>query len=216
MRIFGSDRISGLMQRLGMEEASPSSTHGHARHRAGAEAEVEAQNFSIRKHLLEYDDVMNKQREAFSSCASRSSRARGQREYLLEVATDLVEELLKVHAPRTRREHVGARFAVHRLPRSVWLDLTDRKAELRACPASQLKEALEDLVRKKYERKEAELEARSTRGGLHAQVGQDLMLYWPTRPGAGHLYMLDSPQRKGSGFAVTPRRSARSSTRRRA
>ncbi len=63
MRIFGSDRISGLMQRLGMEEGVPIE-HGMVTSAIErAQKQVEAQNFSVRKHLLEYDDVMNKQRE---------------------------------------------------------------------------------------------------------------------------------------------------------
>ncbi|MBI2223007.1 MAG: preprotein translocase subunit SecA [Acidobacteria bacterium] len=64
MRIFGSDRIAGLMQRLGMEEGVPIEHGMVTRAIERAQKQVEAQNFSIRKHLLEYDDVMNKQREA--------------------------------------------------------------------------------------------------------------------------------------------------------
>src|SRR5690606_652914 len=63
MRIFGSDRISGLMQRLGMEEGVPIEHGMVTRAIERAQRQVEAQNFSVRKHLLEYDDVMNKQRE---------------------------------------------------------------------------------------------------------------------------------------------------------
>ena len=64
MRIFGSDRISGLMQRLGMEEGVPIEHKMVTNAIARAQKQVEAQNFSVRKHLLEYDDVMNKQRES--------------------------------------------------------------------------------------------------------------------------------------------------------
>jgi preprotein translocase subunit SecA len=64
MRIFGSDRISGLMQRLGMEENVPIEHGMVSRAIERAQRQVESQNFSVRKHLLEYDDVMNKQRES--------------------------------------------------------------------------------------------------------------------------------------------------------
>jgi preprotein translocase subunit SecA len=64
MRIFGSDRISGLMGRLGMEENVPIEHGMVTRAIERAQRQVEAQNFSVRKHLLEYDDVMNKQRES--------------------------------------------------------------------------------------------------------------------------------------------------------
>src|SRR4051812_4557860 len=64
MRIFGSDRISGLMQRLGMEEGVPIEHGMVTKAIERAQKQVEAQNFAVRKHLLEYDDVMNKQRES--------------------------------------------------------------------------------------------------------------------------------------------------------
>ena len=67
MRIFGSDRISGLMQRLGMEEGVPIEHKMVTNAIERAQKQVEAQNFSVRKHLLEYDDVMNKQRESVYS-----------------------------------------------------------------------------------------------------------------------------------------------------
>src|SRR6185369_14292848 len=61
--IFGAERIQGLMTRLGMEEGEPIEHRMLTRAIANAQAKVEAHNFDIRKHLLEYDDVMNKQRE---------------------------------------------------------------------------------------------------------------------------------------------------------
>src|SRR5690606_29323763 len=64
MRIFGSSNIAGLMQRLGMEEGVPIESRMVTKAIARAQKQVEAQNFGTRKHLLEYDDVMNKQRES--------------------------------------------------------------------------------------------------------------------------------------------------------
>jgi len=63
LRIFGSGRISGIMDKLGMEEDEPIEHHLISRAIEGAQRKVEGHNFEIRKHLLEYDDVMNKQRE---------------------------------------------------------------------------------------------------------------------------------------------------------
>ncbi|MCI0481627.1 MAG: preprotein translocase subunit SecA, partial [Candidatus Dadabacteria bacterium] len=62
MRIFGSDRLSGIMGRLGMEEDVPIENKIVSRAIENAQKKVEAHNFDIRKHLIEYDDVMNKQR----------------------------------------------------------------------------------------------------------------------------------------------------------
>ena len=63
LRIFGSERISGLMQRLGMEDGVPIEHRMVTRAIETAQKKVEAHNFDIRKQLLEYDDVMNRQRE---------------------------------------------------------------------------------------------------------------------------------------------------------
>ncbi len=63
LRIFGSDRISGFMEKLGMEEDEPIEHKMISRAIENAQRKVEGHNFDIRKHLLEYDDVMNKQRE---------------------------------------------------------------------------------------------------------------------------------------------------------
>ncbi len=63
LRIFGSERISSIMDRLGMEEGEPIEHNLISRGIENAQKKVEAHNFDIRKHLLEYDDVMNKQRE---------------------------------------------------------------------------------------------------------------------------------------------------------
>src|SRR4029079_18555905 len=63
MRIFGSDRIAGLMQRLGMEDGVPIEHGMVTKAIERAQKQVEGPHFSTRKHLLEYDDVMNKQRE---------------------------------------------------------------------------------------------------------------------------------------------------------
>lgn len=63
LRIFGSDRISGIMNKLGMEEGEPIEHSMISKAIENAQKKVEGHNFDIRKHLLEYDDVMNKQRE---------------------------------------------------------------------------------------------------------------------------------------------------------
>ncbi len=67
LRIFGSDRLSSIMDKLGMEEDEPIEHSMVTRAIENAQRKVEGHNFDIRKHLLEYDDVMNKQREVVYS-----------------------------------------------------------------------------------------------------------------------------------------------------
>jgi preprotein translocase subunit SecA len=109
MRIFGSDRISGLMERLGMEEGVPIEHKMVTRAIQRAQKQVEAQHFAVRKHLLEYDDVMNKQRE--SVYALRRELLDGKisldddgddaivdcREYLMVLAEGLVDEQVQTY-----------------------------------------------------------------------------------------------------------------------
>ncbi len=94
MRIFGSDRMSGLMQRLGMEEGVPVEAGMVTRAIERAQKQVEAQNFSYRKHLLEYDDVMNKQRVAIYGLRRRILEGQDQREYVLDLARVAAESVV--------------------------------------------------------------------------------------------------------------------------
>ena len=102
MRIFGSEKISGLMQRLGMEEGVPIEHKMVTKAIERAQKQVESQHFSVRKHLLEYDDVMNKQRESVYSL--RRELLEGEIHLTKEEVVDsrgyimaLAEELLDSH-----------------------------------------------------------------------------------------------------------------------
>ncbi len=97
MRIFGSDRIKGLMGRLGMEEGEPIEHGMVSRAIERAQKQVEARNFEIRKNLLEYDDVMNKQREAVYRLRRDILDGKEGRDYVLGVARDVVDWILDTH-----------------------------------------------------------------------------------------------------------------------
>jgi preprotein translocase subunit SecA len=101
MRIFGSDRIAGLMQKLGMEEGVPIEHGMVSKAIQRAQRQVEAQNFAVRKHLLEYDDVMNKQRESVYTLRREVLEGRvhltadefvDARTYLFALAEDLLDD----------------------------------------------------------------------------------------------------------------------------
>lgn len=91
MRIFAADRISGLMQRIGMEEDEPIEHRLISKAIENAQARVEAQNFTMRKQLIEYDDVMNQQREVIY----RQRREALQGEDLAPVIQDMMDDLLE-------------------------------------------------------------------------------------------------------------------------
>jgi len=98
MRIFGSERISGLMARIGMGEGVPIEHGMITKAIERAQKQVEGQNFTVRKHLLEYDDVMNKQRETIYGQRRKILQGEDQREYFLGLVDSLVDWMLDTHA----------------------------------------------------------------------------------------------------------------------
>ena len=92
MRIFGSDRLSGIMQKLGMEEGVPIEHKLISKAIENAQKKVEGHNFDIRKHLLEYDDVMNKQREVIYEQRREVLEGKNLKERIFEMIEDLFED----------------------------------------------------------------------------------------------------------------------------
>ncbi len=94
MRLFGSDRIAGIMERLGVEEGEVITHSMVTKAIDRAQKRVEAQNFSIRKHLLEYDNVMNSQREIVYELRTAALRSMNVRERLYELMDSVIDSLL--------------------------------------------------------------------------------------------------------------------------
>src|SRR2546427_1813030 len=98
MRIFAGDKVKALMQRLGMENGVAIESKMVSKRIEAAQKSVEGRNFETRKHLLEYDDVMNKQRETIYGLRRQLMEEPDQREYLVGetgVARDLLADLTK-------------------------------------------------------------------------------------------------------------------------
>jgi len=95
MRIFGSDRISGLMLKLGMEEGVPIEHRMVTNSIERAQRQVEAQNFAVRKHLLEYDDVMNKQRTAVYDMRRMVLEGKDTRNHVLNLSREVLDWYLE-------------------------------------------------------------------------------------------------------------------------
>lgn len=91
MRLFGSDRISGIMAKMGIEEGQELEHPWLNRSIGTAQQRVEQHNYSIRKRTLEYDDVMNKQREIIYSFRGDIVRSANVREHLLDTVADMIE-----------------------------------------------------------------------------------------------------------------------------
>jgi preprotein translocase subunit SecA len=99
MRIFGSERISSIMGRLGMTEEESIEHPMISKSIARAQKSVEAHNFDIRKHLLQYDDVMNRQREVVYGRRQAILEGEDLKNDILDMLYDLVETNFNTHAP---------------------------------------------------------------------------------------------------------------------
>jgi len=197
MRIFGSDRIAGLMQRLGMEEGVPIEHKMVTNAIARAQKQVEAQNFSVRKHLLEYDDVMNKQRE--SVYALRRELLEGKihlteeetvdsREYLITLAEELLDATVDRYAGEDveleERDYGALTAAVSEI---FGLEPSELDAiELDGLNAAAISDELWKPVLHKYESKEALIPIDVLR-----RVERDIMLQIVDAQWKDHLYSLD-------------------------
>jgi preprotein translocase subunit SecA len=200
MRIFGSDRISGLMQRLGMEEGVPIEHGMVTRAIERAQKQVEAQNFSIRKHLLEYDDVMNKQRE--SVYALRRELLEGRirlgdeddaevvdtRGYLMELAQELLDSIIQQYAGRnTNPEDWDLGALAQAAAEQFAIGVQELTAlGLASKSPDEIRDAIWAKAFEKYEAKEKLIDPAILR-----RVERDIMLQIVDTQWKDHLYSLD-------------------------
>jgi preprotein translocase subunit SecA len=157
MRIFiAKEWISNLLQRLGMEEGVPIESKMMTRRVETAQKTVEAQHFESRKHLLEYDDVMNKQREAVYGLRRRLLEGVDQKDLILEdyvsaILGDLLEEFTpeKAHADdwniKGLKDAIFTRFGVDFLAEGVKPETLNR---------AELGDAIFDKLKERYDAKE--------------------------------------------------------------
>ncbi|MBC7361008.1 MAG: preprotein translocase subunit SecA [Candidatus Aminicenantes bacterium] len=155
MRIFGSDRLAGLMARIGMSEGVPIQHPLVSRAIERAQKQVEAQNFSIRKHLLEYDDVMNKQRETIYRQRREILEGKDLREYYLNLIDSLVEWYLDQHANKDKHPDEWDREALHQAIFSQFgYDLNQLNLDWESVTYEEIKEKLTAALKDLYEQKE--------------------------------------------------------------
>ncbi|HXF91597.1 MAG TPA: preprotein translocase subunit SecA [Nitrospiraceae bacterium] len=169
LRIFASERISNLMLKLGMEEGVPIEHRMVTRSIENAQKKVEAHNFEIRKQLLEYDDVMNKQREVIYQHRRTVLAGENLKEDVLEMMDEVIRSLVDVYCAEDQYpEEWDFKGLADAMQAQFALDIAHGSGD----PAARFKDLgrdaiIEDLlnqVRQAYEQKEREL-------------GSDLMRY---------------------------------------
>jgi preprotein translocase subunit SecA len=156
MRIFAKEWVSNLLQRLGMEEGIPIESRLITRRIEAAQRAVEAQNFEARKHLLEYDDVMNKQRQAVYGLRIRLLEGLDQKDLILEdYVSGILAELLDKFVPRDKhaddwdidglKQQVFTRFGIDILAEGIEVNRLNRQ---------ELGDAIFNKLKERYEAKE--------------------------------------------------------------
>ena len=169
LRIFGSERLSGLMQRLGMEDGQPIEHKWVTRAIENAQRKVEAHNFDIRKHLLEYDDVMNKQREVIYQQRRQCLEGRGLKEIVFAMLEEVLDDILVVYVNsemhpeewdleglrETMWNKLALRLNLDRAKDTISLDgRKDGPLPIGQLKRDSLREALLNALQRTYENKE--------------------------------------------------------------
>jgi preprotein translocase subunit SecA len=162
LRIFGGERMQNIMLRLGMEEDVPIESGLITKRIAAAQKAVEAQHFASRKHVLEYDDVMNKQRQAVYSMRRQLLEGENQKERILEIVRGIAGSFIDQFVPE------GGRYNEHDLPglQTAVLNQFGVKLDLEAFAGlvrREVEEKLNDLLMERYEEKERMIGAENLR-----------------------------------------------------
>jgi preprotein translocase subunit SecA len=152
LRIFGSDRVKGLMGRLGMDDGQPIEHSMVSNAIEKAQKRVESHNFDIRKHLLEYDDVMNQQREVIYSQRRQILAGENLKEDFLDMAAELVEDLVAEYAT----ENTGEEWDLKGLE-NAFLKQFGFRVPMENQENGDLEEYLVEKVQERYEAKSQEI-----------------------------------------------------------
>ena len=185
MRIFAGDRVKNLMGRLGMEQGEPIEHRMVTRAIERAQKQVEGRNFESRKHLLEYDDVMNKQREAIYGLRKEILHGEAGKDYVLERADDVIDYVADTHCGEKvdpqdwNLEGISTEML-------AYFDLgVEQLGKLEELGVDELRDHLKATVKAKYEEKEQRL------GAIMRLFERDIMLRVVDHAWKEHLLALD-------------------------
>ena len=172
MRLFGSDNITGLLERLGVDETTSIENALVTRSIERAQKRVEGHNFDIRKHVLDYDDVINKQRELVYKQRREVLSGEGLRDQIAEMLSARVTALVSEHCPDALHpedwdmEGLAEKVAINLLPpgrvsatsltRVAWGGRPPGEGRRREDAREALGEELLSLTRAVYAEREAE------------------------------------------------------------
>ncbi|WP_314048718.1 preprotein translocase subunit SecA [Peptostreptococcus stomatis] len=152
MRLFGSERVQGILEKLGLDDETPIEHRMLTKSIENAQKKVEGKNFGIRKHVLEYDDVMNKQREIIYAERKRVLSGENLQDQIQIMMRDVITEAVAIYTDENEVfDHVGYRAHMYRkyLPGGVIDDL-----DFSSMTSSEALEATYDRLLNLYTEKE--------------------------------------------------------------
>ncbi len=154
LRIFGSDKINDLMNFLNMQEDMPIENKMVTKGIENAQKRVESHNFDIRKHLLEYDDVMNKQRKEIYSFRKEAFTSESLKNKIFELADSEIDELLNIYCPE---DTDTSEWDLAGLENAIFGLLSVKVHQQEASVTSEMKELISSAAKEAYEKKENEV-----------------------------------------------------------
>ncbi|MDD5092019.1 MAG: preprotein translocase subunit SecA [Candidatus Wallbacteria bacterium] len=200
LRLFGGDNMVSIMERMGMEEDVPIEHRLVSNALERAQHKVEIRNFQIRKHVLEYDDVMNKQREIIYSQRTEVLEKKALRDMIMEMMESLVQELMDEHLGSYYTEdEVEAKAFVARF--NHYFPFALPAGEVMSREKVELSEFLLERVKDFYDRKEHKLGSENMR-----DLERFIMLHVVDREWKDHLYSMDTLQ-EGIGLRAYGQRN---------
>ena len=164
MRIFAGDKVKALMQRLGMEHGVAIESKMVSKRIAAAQKSVEGRNFEARKHLLEYDDVMNKQRETIYGLRRQLMEEPDQRDYLLGdppssgVAYDLLSDITRQYLnPDVSQDAWDIENYKIQIKTIYDLDPDSERIDIPNMTSQEVVDAIWERLKVNYEKKEEQI-----------------------------------------------------------
>jgi len=189
MRLFGSDKLVAIMDRIGVEDNKPIIQNRFVTKRIeGAQMTVERMNFGIRKRLLEYDDVMNKQREVIYGMRNEVLDGKNLKERIFGMVEDIIDDIIDTYTdPRENPETWDWDKLREELLNLFLVDWKIDEDEVGTLKKEVLRDDLQKLVRKLYEEKEELIGGERMR-----EVERAVMLQVIDNQWRDHLYELDA------------------------
>ena len=188
MKILGSDRIKGMLVRTGMRDGVPIENRLVSKAIENAQKQIEGQNFSMRKHLLEYDDVMNKQRQSIYTLRRNMLEGKNIKEDIDQLTEEVYTFIFETHVDEDKDPEHWDYESLHKgILSQFGIDINEViNEDYREIPVLELKETLLNHIKGVYEEKEQQFGAEHLR-----ELERTIMLQQIDSQWKDHLLNID-------------------------